>query len=471
MTKGFVIAAPFSSAGKTTAALSLMAAFKRRGLVVQGFKVGPDFIDPGHHAVITGRPGRNLDGWMLSEEANKYEVGRALAPGDPVDLAVVEGVMGLFDGFSPTGEAGSTAQAAKLLGAPVILVLPARGMARSAAALVHGFNTFDPDLSLAGVIVNKISSPGHLAYLKEPIEAAGVPVLGGLINDPTVVAPERHLGLTTAEDQAWDEAALNALADLAEQGIDLDRLLNLAGEMDCPAPAQTAAPAGQAPAKKVKIGVARDRAFCFYYQANFESLEDAGAELVFFSPLAGEIPRGVDGLYFGGGYPELAGAELAARTELINWLNDQARNGLPIIGECGGFMYLGRSLTDLDGVAHPMTGLLPVDTAMEKKLQSIGYKDVALAAETPLGPTGLTIRGHEFHYSRITSPPPEASEAEPALTVTPGRGGPAKTAGLVRGNVFGSYIHFHLRSNPEAAQNFVRACRERHNKEADHAAR
>ena len=464
MTKGFVIAAPFSSAGKTTAALSLMAAFKRRGSVVQGFKVGPDFIDPGHHAAITGRPGRNLDGWMLSKKANTYEVGRALALGDPVDVAVVEGVMGLFDGFSPTGEAGSTAQAAKLLGLPVILILPARGMARSAAALVHGFNTFDPNLSLAGVIINKIASPAHLAYLREPIEATGVPVLGGLVDDPTVVAPERHLGLTTAEDHAWDEAAVNALADLAEQGIDLNRLLALAGEMDFPAPTIPAPKGG------IKIGVARDRAFCFYYQANFEALEEAGAELVFFSPLAGEIPRDVDGLYFGGGYPELAGAELASRTELIAWLRDRAEAGTPMIGECGGFMYLGRSLTDLDGVARPMTGLLPVDTAMEKKLQSIGYKDVALAAPTPLGPAGLKIRGHEFHYSRIVSPAPEAGEAEPALSVTPGRGGPTKTAGLVRGNVFGSYIHFHFRSNPEAADNFVRACRDHKNKEADHAA-
>jgi len=450
--KGIVIAGTHSSAGKTTVSLALMAAFRARGLAVQAYKVGPDFIDPGHHSLVSGRLSRNLDGWMLSRQANLDQFRAGLAAGGRPDLALVEGVMGLFDGLSPEAETGSTAEMAKWLGLPVFLVVEAKGMSRSAAALVLGFKNFDPELNLAGVILNRVAGPNHVEYLRPPIEAAaGLPVIGALARDDQVALAERHLGLTTAEETPWDQAALDRLARLAEEGLDLDRVLDLAGRVE-PGPL----PGPPAPVRpRATVGVARDEAFCFYYQANLEALQAAGAELVFFSPLAGEVPRDVDGLYLGGGYPELQAERLAGQAELKAWLNRAAREGLPVYAECGGFMYLGKRIIDLDGRAHDMAGLLPVTTRMDGRLRALGYREVELQADCLLGRAGDRIRGHEFHYSHLIDSP---APAAPAYRVNSGRGGRTWDEGWQAGSVLGSYVHLHFLSQPRLAESLVAAC-------------
>ena len=296
--KGFIIAGTKSGCGKTTVTLGFLAAFKRRGIKVTPFKVGPDFIDPGHHTRIAGRQSRNLDGWMLSREYNVQCFHQSAADSD---LAVVEGVMGLFDGYDGKSELGSTAQMAKWLGLPVILVVDAASMARSAAAVVMGFERFDPDLNYAGVLFNNLGSGGHLQYLRDAMEATvNMPCLGGIIRQPDLEMPERHLGLVTAEDHPLDCDAVGRLADLIDQSIDLDLLLD--GLTESAMPEQFKVP--QYPSNKtVRIAVARDQAFCFYYPDNLDLLQQHGAEIVNFSPILDEdLPRDIDGLYLGGGY-------------------------------------------------------------------------------------------------------------------------------------------------------------------------
>lgn len=448
MTRGLVIGATHSSAGKTTVSLGLMAALKARGLAVQAYKVGPDFIDPGHHQAVTGRPSRNLDGWMLSREANLAQLEAGL--GDSPEVAVIEGVMGLFDGLSGRSEAGSTAQMAKWLGLPVVLVVDARSMARSAGALVLGFKSFDPELTLAGVIFNRIGSPGHLRYLEEALEGTGVTVLGGLPRDSSISVPERHLGLTTAEENPLGPVGIGRLAGLIEANLDLDRVLDLAAEVE---PESRAQPSETASAK-VRIGVARDKAFCFYYQANLEALQRAGAELVFFSPLSGRPPGNIDGLYLGGGYPELFAEQLAGQTELMAWITDRAGAGLPIYAECGGFMFLCREMIDQEGRSHRMTGLFELTTAMGKKFRALGYRRVELLRDCLLGRTGDVLKGHEFHYSGLTEP---EKGPDRAYLVRTGRDDRQWEEGFRTANVLGSYVHLHFESGGPA-EHFIRAC-------------
>jgi len=455
MARGLVIAGTHSSVGKTTVSLGVMAAFKARGLTVQPFKVGPDFIDPGHHSLVCGRPSRNLDGWMLSKEANLAELAAGLEQaGQEADLVLVEGVMGLFDGLSGDREDGSTAQMAKWLNLPVVLVVDARSMARSAGAVILGFERFDPGLTLAGVIFNRVGSRTHLEMLKEAVGSVSeVPVLGGLGREEAIVLQERHLGLTTAQEKPLDPQGLESLTRMVTEGLDLDRVWGLAGPV----------PSGPAPARsgdgRVRIGLAWDKAFCFYYQANLDLLRAAGAELVPFSPLAGEIPREVKGLYLGGGYPELFAADLARGPALKDWLRELVRAGLPVYAECGGLMYLGRELTDLAGEGHPMAGVLPFSFTMEKRLRALGYREVELTRDCLLGPAGLKVRGHEFHYSHL-----DHGRGRPsgAYLVRPGRGGEAWEEGYQdgRANLLGSYVHLHFGSEPRAAFGLVRACRE-----------
>ena len=310
--KGVVVAGTGSGCGKTTISLGLMAALAGRGLRVAPFKVGPDFIDPGHHRQAAGRAGRNLDGWMLPRAANERTFRRSAGA---ADVAVVEGVMGLFDGYDGRSESGSTAEMAKWLGLPVLLVVDARSMARSAAALVQGFENFDPGLRFAGVAFNRMGSERHLRYLREALaDTVRMPCLGGFDRDEAVSVPERHLGLVTAEDHPLDARRLARLAAMVEAGLDVDGLLStlpqIAADLETPAPQ----PPASAPAR---IGVARDRAFCFYYEDNLERLERCGARLVPFSPLADrELPPDLDGLYFGGGYPELSAAALAGNASM-----------------------------------------------------------------------------------------------------------------------------------------------------------
>ena len=408
--RGLVIAGTQSGVGKTTVTLGLIAALRRRGLAVQPFKVGPDFIDPGHHTRAAGRVSRNLDGWMLSRDDNlalfRRHAGQA-------QVAVVEGVMGLFDGYDGLSEAGSTAQMAKWLGLPVLLVVDARAMARSAAALVHGFASFDPDLTLAGVVFNRIGGAAHLHYLEQALsQLAGVKCLGGLPREAHLTIPERHLGLTTAEDHPLEEEHLEHLADFLEDHLDLDGLL---ASLPVLAISPEAPPPPVAPT--VRLGVARDRAFCFYYPENLELLARFGAELVPFSPLtAPQLPENLHGLYLGGGYPELFAAQLAANEGLKRDLREQAAAGLPVYAECGGLMYLSQEIQDLEGRHYPMAGVLPLKVRMLKRFRALGYREITLTAAGLLGPAGTRARGHEFHYSEIAA---ETGDPCPGFTASP----------------------------------------------------
>lgn len=465
-----VIAGTQSGAGKTTLTLGLMAALRRRGRIVAPFKVGPDFIDPGHHARAAGRSSRNLDGWMLTEETNREIFARGLRG---ADIAVVEGVMGLYDGYDGATEAGSTAQMAKWLGIPVVLVVSARSMARSAAALVSGFERFDPDLRFAGVVFNHLGGPRHLDYLKQALAGrVTMPILGGIFRDDAIAIPERHLGLVTDEEFTLADGPLDRLADVVERSLDLDALLaGPARDAVIPANAADSPPprisppeaVTTAPGRRPRIGVARDEAFCFYYPDNLEYLEAAGAEVVAFSPLRDPVPPDVDGLYLGGGYPELHAAVLAGNGSLRTAIREASMAGMPMYAECGGFMYLCERLIDADGASHAMCGCFPFATRMFPRLRSLGYREVRLTGESILGPPDLVIRGHEFHYSDI-HPPGEPglgplSGVDTVFSVSRRQDGHRTAEGFRVANTLGGYIHLHFGANPAAAGHFVASCR------------
>jgi cobyrinic acid a,c-diamide synthase len=452
-TRGIVIAGTHSGVGKTTITLGLMAALRRRGLRVAPFKVGPDFIDPGHHASAAGCASRNLDGWMLSREYNLAAFRRHAAE---ADVAVVEGVMGLFDGAGTDGEEGSTAQMAKWLGLPVLLVVDGAGMARSAAALVQGFEGFDTEVPFTGVLFNNLGSAGHLGYLRKAVEQhIHMPVLGGLVRDEGVGLPERHLGLVTAEDRPLSADFMERLADRLEAGLDLDRLLAALPEM---AIAPHEDPMVVRKQAAVRIGVARDPAFCFYYPDNLDLLAAAGATIVPFSPLTdATLPEALDGLYLGGGYPELHAARLAANERLRREIRQCSLDGMPIYAECGGFMYLCRELGLADGAVYPMCGCFSHRTRMHPRLRRLGYRQVQLTGDTLLGPAGSVLRGHEFHYSDLEAC--ETVESETVYALSGRHGEIQQREGHRTHNTLGSYVHLHWGSRPESAGAFVAACR------------
>jgi cobyrinic acid a,c-diamide synthase len=450
--RGLIIAGVSSGVGKTTVALGLMAAYRRRGLTVQPFKVGPDFIDPGHHTQATGRPSANLDGWMLPQPENLAIFHRNSRD---ADLALVEGVMGLFDGYDGASEAGSTAQMAKWLGLPVVLVVDARSMARSAAALAHGFATFDPDLKLAGIIFNRVGSDRHLTYLRQAMtQVSGVRVLGGLPRQQSLAIPERHLGLVTSEEYPLTPVYFQQLAEMMETHLDLDVLLELmpiVTQME-----EDTVPSNEA-LPQVRLGVARDQAFCFYYPENFRYLSRFGAELVTFSPLHdSRLPDNLDGLYLGGGYPEIFAEALSANTAMRNDIKEMAAMGLPIYGECGGLMYLSQGLTTLKGERTPMAGVLPLEVRMLPRLKALGYRQVTLEADCLLGPAGTRARGHEFHYSEITA---EVVGLEKVYRLAGRRGEAPGFEGYCQFRTLASYVHLHFGSNPNLARHFVEYCR------------
>jgi cobyrinic acid a,c-diamide synthase len=440
---GLLIAAPSSGCGKTSVTLGLMAAFRRRGLVVAPFKVGPDYIDPGHHTAICGRPSHNLDSWFCSEP----QLGQTFATGScGADIALVEGVMGLFDGVSGASEEGSSAQIAKWLGLPVLLVVDASAQARSFAAVVKGFAQFDPQLQLAGVIANRVGSDRHAAMLQEALASVpGLPpLLGALPRQEDILLPERHLGLVTAEDLGGEHG--ERLAGWVEQHLDLPRLRRLATSRIGAISTAPAAP----PAGRLRIGVARDRAFCFYYPENLALLEQAGAELVEFSPLHDrQLPDKLAGLYLGGGYPELHAEQLAANAGMRQQISDAAEGGLPIYAECGGLMYLCRAIE-----RWSMCSVFSAAAVMLPRRRALGYRQVELLAAGPLGPAGTRVRGHEFHYSEVEMPP----EVARCYRLDRRNGEAAATEGYRHKNVLGSYVHLHFGSNPQVAENFVDFC-------------
>jgi cobyrinic acid a,c-diamide synthase len=439
-----VIAGTSSGAGKTTVATGLLAALAARGMRPAGFKVGPDFIDPSYHALASGRPGRNLDAFLSGPEL----IGPLFRHGSAgADVAVVEGVMGLYDGASGRGELASTAHVAKLLRAPVVLVLDAAALARSAAAIVHGYASFDPEVGVAGVILNRVGSEGHAQLLREAIEPLGVPVLGVLRRDDALAAPERHLGLVpVAEREARALEALGRLGAAIEAGCDLDALLRLAraapdepGQPWRPAPGTDPVPA--------RIAVARGPAFSFHYEENLELLRAAGAELVDLDPLADEaLPPRTGALVLAGGFPEAYGEELSANWALRAEIAAFAARGRPVLAECGGLLYLAR---ELDG--RPMCDVIPAAGHMTDRL-TLGYREAVALAGHPAWPSGTAVRGHEFHYSRVE---PDADPEAPAWALR--ARGVERREGHVAGGVHASYLHTHWAATPAVAARLVAA--------------
>ncbi|MDG9713867.1 cobyrinate a,c-diamide synthase [Streptomyces sp. DH10] len=478
-----VVAAPSSGSGKTTVATGLMAAFAARGLAVSPHKVGPDYIDPGYHALATGRVGRNLDAYLCGPEL----VGPLFLHGARgCDIAVVEGVMGLYDGAAGEGELASTAHVAKLLRAPVVLVVDASSQSRSVAALVHGFVSWDPEVRVGGVILNKVASDRHEVMLREALEQTGVPVLGVLRRAPQVDTPSRHLGLVpVAERRAEAVEAVAAMAAQVSDGCDLDALAGLArsaGALSCeawdaaaavasspppPLPfpssrgsAPSTPPGGSAPwtpdrserprpqtPDGLVIAVAGGEAFTFSYAEHTELLTAAGAEVVSFDPLRDEeLPEGTRGLVIGGGFPEVYAAELSANEPLRKAVADLAESGAPVAAECAGLLYLCR---ELDGL--PMCGVLDAGARMTERL-TLGYRDAVAVGDSVLAAAGTRMRGHEFHRTAVEP----GAGAEPAWGLrTPQR----RVEGFVRRGVHASYLHTHWAAEPCVARRFVERCR------------
>ncbi|MER7795427.1 cobyrinate a,c-diamide synthase [Streptomyces sp. NPDC097640] len=458
-----VIAAPASGSGKTTVAMGLMAAFAERGLDVSPHKVGPDYIDPGYHALAVSsparpgravRPGRNLDAYLCGPEriAPLFLHGAA-----GCDLAVVEGVMGLYDGAAGQGELASTAHVAKLLRAPVVLVVDASSQSRSVAALVHGFASWDPEVRVAGVILNKVGSDRHEELLREALGESGVPVLGALRRVRAVRAPSRHLGLVpVAERRAEAVESVAALAERVREGCDLEGLLALARSApplaDPPwdperetAPARGGAEAAAGGARPV-VALAGGAAFTFSYAEHAELLTAAGAEVVPFDPLRDErLPPGTAGLVIGGGFPEVYAPELSANEPLRGAVAELAAAGAPMAAECAGLLYLARSL---DG--EPMCGVLPAEARMSERL-TLGYREAVAIGDSALAAAGTRVRGHEFHRTAVepgTGPEPAWGLVRPERRVE----------GFVQGGVHASYLHVHWAAMPEAAVRFLAGC-------------
>ena len=460
-TAAFLIAAPQSGSGKTTVALAIMSALRRRGLVVAPFKCGPDFIDPGYHRLVTGRPSINLDGWMCPE-AFVAETFRLHADG--ADVAVIEGVMGLFDGLGASASQGSSAQVAAITGTPVLLVVNARGMAASAAALVKGFAEYDPRVRLAGVIFNNVGSDAHGELLCRAMSEAlpRIAVVGCIPRDEALAIPSRHLGLVTAEDNPLPPEYLERLADLAEQHLDLDGLLGLKippnhhfikGEAVPSPPIEKRGVRGISP---VRIAVAQDRAFCFVYEDNLRLLREAGAQIVAFSPLDDrELPKDLNGIYLPGGYPELFAEQLAANGAMRAAILASVRNDMPVYAECGGFIYLTEGMEAAESaVDADFVSVFPVRARMLAKRKALGYRQVAFAADSVIAPAGGSARGHEFHYSEIREMPLQIEQCYRVTRL----GQELGSEGYRFRNCLASYIHLHFGSHAGIAPAFVAAC-------------
>jgi cobyrinic acid a,c-diamide synthase len=447
--RGFLIAAPQSGSGKTTVSLAIMAAFTCRGLAVAPFKCGPDFIDPGYHGLVTGRPSINLDGWMCP--AGFVRETWSLHTAD-ADLAVVEGVMGLFDGIGSSSCEGSSAQIAAITGVPVVLVVNARGLAASGAALVKGFVDFDPQIRVAGVIFNNVGSASHAELLREAVAAycPGIACFGCIPRDEGLAIPSRHLGLVTADDNPLSAEFIDRLAQMAEECLDLDRLAGLEVVLEgkaSPRPHPSPLPEGEG----VKIAVARDAAFCFCYPDNLRLLREAGAELVFFSPLADcGLPPDISGIYLPGGYPELYAEQLTANLPMRQSIKAAVLSDMPVYAECGGLVYLTEGLEN----GADFIGILSVRARMLPKRKALGYRQVGLTSDSILGAAGSVARGHEFHYSEISSMPEEIQR----LYRVTRRSQELADEGYRYRNCLASYIHLHFGSNPAIAAAFITAC-------------
>ncbi|MGQ9711286.1 MAG: cobyrinate a,c-diamide synthase [Desulfotomaculales bacterium] len=444
-----VVSAVQGRSGKTTVTAAMIAGMARRGLTVQAFKKGPDFIDPGWLGRVAGRPCRNLDPFMMDATTIGASVARHTGG---ADVAIVEGAMGLFDGIDLAGS-GSTAQLAKILGAPVVLVINAARMTRSAAAVVLGCRQMDGDINLAGVIFNNVARPRHADMLRRAVEHyAGVRILGAIPKKRSFDIPDRHLGLVPVGEDERLHAALDALAQEAESHLDLDGILAVAGRASPLAVPDRPLYPPPVSGGCATVGVFRDRAFSFYYPENLEALEAAGARLRYIDALGDALPP-VDALYIGGGFPEVLAAELEANRPLRDAVRRAVAAGLPVYAECGGLMYLGRSIT-WRGRTYAMSGALPFDVDLDERPRGHGYMVLEVVAENLLFPPGRIIRGHEFHHSHLTGP--GAGTLRFAYRVHRGYGIDGEHDGLVYNNVLASYGHLHALATPEWAPALVR---------------
>ena len=466
---------PGSGHGKTSVATGLLGALRRRGLTVSPHKVGPDYIDPGYHALAAGRPGRNLDPWLVGEDQIVPMFSWGARVPEPADIAVIEGVMGLFDGAANTdhsvshhgvsrheGDFASTAHVAQLLNAPVVLVVDARGASSSVAALLHGFTTWDPGTRVGGVIFNKVGSSRHEELLREAAGAAGVPVLGVLRRQDKVTVPSRHLGLIPATELGGPAAdAVTALAALVAASVDLDAVVRLARTAG---PLRQSQDSDSAERKRLtlprpRIAIAGGPAFTFGYAEHPELLATAGAEVVTFDPLRDEeLPGDVDGLIIGGGFPEEHAASLSANVPLRAQVAALARAGAPVVAECAGLLYLARSI---DG--HPMCGVLDANAVMTGRL-TLGYRDAVAAATSPLALAGARVHGHEFHRTVIQDTGLQAADTREQGAAASAwhwrQSGVTVTEGFVQGQVYASYLHMHWNGVPGAADRITAAARE-----------
>lgn len=439
----FLVAGTSSGSGKTTITLGLLAALRNMGLAVQPFKCGPDFIDPGLHQLACGRISRNLDLWMMGE----MKVRETFAARSIADVAVIEGVMGMFD-----GQTSSSAALAKMLGVPIVLILDVRSAAESVAAVLKGFETIDPQVAPVAVILNRVASPRHLELVTGAIRThCQAEILGHLPQSLEFAMPSRHLGLFTGDEAPISLEALDCLAAKITAQVNLPRLMELAA-------GAIVSPVKDAPVHrsiepvKVRIGVAKDRAFCFYYEDNFDLLRAAGAELVFFSPLEDHcLPDGLDGIYLGGGYPELYARELSGNLGMRKAISDWAESGRVLYAECGGFMYLTEGIAGDDVGVLPMAGVFPVTARMQKKRAGLGYREVRLENDCFFGAASTVLRGHEFHYSVIDEMPDYIDRVYAVNNDS--------REGYRYKNVLGGYMHLHFGFNPQMAVEFVRACR------------
>ena len=430
--RGLMLAGTNSNVGKTTVTMGIMAAFKKKGYRVMPSKTGPDYIDPMFHHFVTGEASTNLDTWMLDPEMIKTLFCRRLGP---KDLAVVEGVMGLYDGASSGGEIGSSAYLSKVLGLPVFLIIDGRGMSTSAAALVKGYADFDPDVHIAGVIVNRIATKSHYVLVKTAIEEhTGIPCVGWLPNDAALTLESRHLGLIPADELADLRGKVDRAADLVLAHVDIDRMAARSGIKALPGRPDPFEAYGDA-YSDLTIAYAWDNAFNFYYRDNFSALKTLGVTLVPFSPLAAEdIPAEADGLYLGGGFPEIFGKAFEANRTFRARLRKRLESGLPCYAECGGLMALTRSLVNKDGERYAGVGFLPADTVMTARLQRFGYVDVAAT----LDGRRCHFKAHEFHHSLV-----EAKIPIPQIYQLSKRG-KSWPCGYTRGNTLAGYPHVHF---------------------------
>lgn len=444
-----VIAGTQSGVGKTTLVTGLLAALKRQGLKVQSYKVGPDYIDPGYHMLASGCPAHNLDTWLVPPEKILPIFSESAAG---CDLAVIEGVMGLYDG----GRNGisSTAAIAKLLQAPVVLVVNAKSMGQSIAALALGFQKYDPEVSIAGVIANRLGSDTHAEIVQTALEEVGLDVLGLIRRQAELQAPERHLGLTPVEET--DAAKfVAAMSTAVESQVDVKKLQEIAAAAPLLPEAKFFDRIQEV--AKVKIGVAMDPAFSFYYPASLKALERLGAEIVYFSPLDDSKVPEVDGILLGGGFPEMFLERLAANKSMLQSLRLANQQKMPILAECGGLMYLTKQIVDFQGNAFEMTGLVPAVCRMEPSLQTVGYVTATLLNDSIIGTSGSQIKGHEFHFSRLI--PQDEFKDRWAFSFKKTRSGQEYIGGFASENLVASYLHFHFAGEESAAKQFIASCR------------